>query len=102
MAEQAVNSTEFYRNESCGKCVPCRLGSQKYASLGANLMKGAISAERWKTELEPLIEELDRAITLTSICGLGVSVPVPLRTALKFFREDVERHFAPAQQGGKR
>ena len=33
MAEQAVNCTEFYRNESCGKCVPCRIGSQKLAQM---------------------------------------------------------------------
>jgi NADH:ubiquinone oxidoreductase subunit F (NADH-binding) len=101
MLEQAVNSTEFYRNESCGKCVPCRIGSQKYASLGENLMAGAISAERWKNELEPLIGELDHAITLTSICGLGVSVPVPLRTVMRFFRDDLEKHLSPGKSGGK-
>jgi NADH:ubiquinone oxidoreductase subunit F (NADH-binding)/NADH:ubiquinone oxidoreductase subunit E len=100
MVEQAVNSTEFYRNESCGKCVPCRLGSQKYASLGEHLMAGAISAERWEKELEPLIAELDRAITLTSICGLGVSVPVPLRTAVRFFREDLRKHLSPGKKKG--
>src|SRR4029078_1485893 len=38
MAEQALNSLEFYRNESCGKCVPCRVGSQKMVSLGSNLL----------------------------------------------------------------
>jgi NADH:ubiquinone oxidoreductase subunit F (NADH-binding) len=101
MVDQAVNSTEFYRNESCGKCVPCRLGSQKYASLGENLIAGAISAERWKTELEPLVAELDHAITLTSICGLGVSVPVPLRTVMRFFRDDLEKHLSPGKDGGK-
>ena len=101
MVAEAVNSTEFYRNESCGKCVPCRLGSQKYASLGENLIGGAISADRWEKELEPLIAELDRAITLTSICGLGVSVPVPLRTAVRFFREDLEKHLSRGGKGGK-
>ncbi|MDB6146521.1 MAG: nqo, partial [Spartobacteria bacterium] len=44
MAEQAVNSVEFFRNESCGKCVPCRLGSQKLASLGSHLLNGQIEA----------------------------------------------------------
>ena len=42
MADQAVNAVEFFRNESCGKCVPCRLGSQKFASLGAHLLGGKI------------------------------------------------------------
>ena len=36
--DQAVNFTEFYRNESCGKCVPCRLGSQKLVQIGTGLM----------------------------------------------------------------
>lgn len=57
MAEQALNSMEFYRNESCGKCVPCRLGAQKMVSLGTNLVEGQISPERWKNELVPLITE---------------------------------------------
>src|SRR5262249_24088377 len=36
MVEQALNCVEFYRNESCGKCVPCRLGSQKLADIIAD------------------------------------------------------------------
>ena len=40
MAEEAVNSLEFYRNESCGKCVPCRLGAQKMVSLGDKSARG--------------------------------------------------------------
>ncbi|MEA3208017.1 MAG: formate dehydrogenase beta subunit [Chthoniobacter sp.] len=94
MAEQAVNSIEFFRNESCGKCVPCRLGSQKLASLGAHLTSGAIGAERWENELVPLIKEMGKAIELASICGLGRSVPVPLTTVINFFRDDLARHLS--------
>jgi NADH:ubiquinone oxidoreductase subunit F (NADH-binding) len=94
MAEQAVKSLEFFRNESCGKCVPCRLGSQKMVSLGANLVGGQISAERWKNELVPLISELGKAIEMASICGLGRSVPQPLRTVINYFGDDVEKHLA--------
>ncbi|MBC7891277.1 MAG: methyl-viologen-reducing hydrogenase subunit delta, partial [Sphingobacteriaceae bacterium] len=42
-------------NESCGKCVPCRVGSQKMASLGSHLLGGKISETEWKTTLQPLI-----------------------------------------------
>ncbi len=42
MTDQAVNATQFFRNESCGKCVPCRLGSQKMAALGENILQGRI------------------------------------------------------------
>jgi len=92
MAEQALNSMEFYRNETCGKCVPCRLGAQKMVSLGSNLLEGQISPERWKSELLPLIAEMGKAIELASICGLGRSVPVPLRTAINYFGADVNKH----------
>ena len=92
MVEQAVNSLEFFRNESCGKCVPCRTGSQKLASLGAHLVKGSIGAGRWKKELVPLIGEMGKAIAMASICGLGRSVPMPLNTVLDFFPDDVAAH----------
>ena len=39
MVDQAINAVEFFRNESCGKCVPCRIGSQKLAVLGDNLRR---------------------------------------------------------------
>ena len=94
MAEQAVNSVEFFRNESCGKCVPCRLGSQKLASLGSHLLSGRIEADRWKQEVLPLVKEMGKAIELASICGLGRSVPVPLLTAASFFGEDVAKHLS--------
>jgi NADH:ubiquinone oxidoreductase subunit F (NADH-binding) len=94
MVEQAVNSLEFFRNESCGKCVPCRTGSQKFASLGAHLLGGRITAERWKNELVPLIKEMGKAIELASICGLGRSVPMPMLTVLSFFPDDVASHLS--------
>jgi NADH:ubiquinone oxidoreductase subunit F (NADH-binding) len=94
MAEQALNSIEFFRNESCGKCVPCRVGSQKLVSLTTNLLGGKISPQRWNDELVPLFGELGRAIELASICGLGRSVPVPLRAAINYFGDDVSKHLA--------
>jgi len=99
MAEQALNSLEFYRNESCGKCVPCRLGAQKMVSLSSNLLEGQINSERWEKELLPLIAEMGRAIEMTSICGLGRSVPVPLRTAINYFEDDVNQHLAGGGRG---
>ncbi len=92
MAEQALNSMEFYRNESCGKCVPCRVGAQKMVSLGSNLIEGKITRENWEGELLPIIAEMGKAIELASICGLGRSVPVPLRTAINYFGDDVMSH----------
>ncbi len=94
MAAEAVNSLEFFRNESCGKCVPCRTGSQKLASLGSHLVSGGIAAEQWTNQLVPLIKEMGKAIELASICGLGRSVPIPLLTVLNFFPGDIAQHLA--------
>lgn len=92
MAEQAVNAMEFFRNESCGKCVPCRIGSQKLANLGTNLLAGRIDAASWKKDLLPLMKELGNVIGQTSICGLGRSVPMPLRTLVNHFGQDLDRY----------
>jgi NADH:ubiquinone oxidoreductase subunit F (NADH-binding)/NADH:ubiquinone oxidoreductase subunit E len=95
MVDQAVNAMEFYRNESCGKCVPCRLGSQKMASLGAHLLSNEIEQDRWKNELLPLVRDMSKAIELASICGLGRSVPAPLRCVVNYFENDITRHLRP-------
>jgi NADH:ubiquinone oxidoreductase subunit F (NADH-binding) len=92
MAEQAVNSMEFYRNESCGKCVPCRIGSQKMVALGTNLLAGNVDEHRWTNELLPAARELGKVMELTSICGLGRSVSLPLRTTVDYFADDVAKH----------
>ena len=96
MVAEAVNSMEFYRNESCGKCVPCRVGSQKLVSLGTNLLAQRIDAGRWKSELLPIVKELGKVMELSSICGLGRSVPVPLRTVIDFFPDDLARYLQPS------
>jgi NADH:ubiquinone oxidoreductase subunit F (NADH-binding)/NADH:ubiquinone oxidoreductase subunit E len=98
MAAQAVNSMEFFRNESCGKCVPCRLGSQKMASLGSHLLSGEIGANHWEQEVLPMVKEMGKAIELASICGLGRSVPIPLLTAVTFFERDVRQHLSSTSQ----
>jgi formate dehydrogenase beta subunit len=95
MVQQAVNAVEFFRSESCGKCVPCRVGSRKLAALGGSLLEKRINRQQWDQELRPIISELAEAMNLTSICGLGRAVPVPLRTAVDFFEKDLARHVAP-------
>jgi NADH:ubiquinone oxidoreductase subunit F (NADH-binding) len=94
MVDQAVNAMEFYRNESCGKCVPCRIGSQKMASLGSHLLNNKIAADYWKSDLLPLVRDMGKAIELASICGLGRSVPVPLRCVVNYFESDLTRHLS--------
>jgi formate dehydrogenase beta subunit len=87
MLDMALNAVRFYRNESCGKCVPCRVGSQKLVEMLTGWTEGRSST----TDL-PLLDELSHALKQTSICGLGQVVPVPILSVLKHFREVVDSH----------
>ena len=87
MLDMALNSTQFFRNESCGKCVPCRVGSQKLVAMLTGWTEGKGSAADIA-----LIDELSGALRLTSICGLGQVVPAPIASVLKHFRAEVESH----------
>ena len=87
MLNMALNSTRFFRNESCGKCVPCRVGSQKMVDLLTGWTRGEGSSDDLA-----LIDELSDALRLTSICGLGQVVPAPIASVLKHFRPEVEAH----------
>jgi formate dehydrogenase/NADH-quinone oxidoreductase subunit F len=79
-----LNVAKFFRNESCGKCVPCRVGSEKAVRLVES--KGAVSKED-----EELLRELDTTMYQTSICGLGQVALGPLLSILKNFPNDVKR-----------
>lgn len=87
MLDMALNATQFFRNESCGKCVPCRVGSQKLVEMLSGWTEGKGSS----ADLA-LIEELSATLRQTSICGLGQVVPAPIASVLKHFREEVEAH----------
>jgi formate dehydrogenase beta subunit len=87
MLDMAANSTRFFRNESCGKCVPCRAGSQKLVDILTRWTNG----ESHQNDLE-LIEQLFKAMRLTSICGLGQVVHTPLSSVLKHFPAVIDDH----------
>jgi NADH:ubiquinone oxidoreductase subunit F (NADH-binding) len=93
--DQAVNFTEFYRNESCGKCVPCRLGSQKLVQIGTDLLARRAAGKplngQETEELAKDVKDLTRTLQLTSICGLGYVAPIPLATALTYFAPELRR-----------
>jgi len=91
MLDMALNAVRFYRNESCGKCVPCRAGSQKMADLLFRWTRGGISDSQYRADLA-LIEELCQAMSLSSICGLGQIVPAPVQSVLKHFRAEIDAH----------
>jgi NADH:ubiquinone oxidoreductase subunit F (NADH-binding) len=88
MLEQAVNASQFFRNESCGKCVPCRVGSQKLVSLGEQITQDRRTQEELARD-KSLVLELLQVLELTSICGLGMSAAKPLATVLQSFTGDI-------------
>lgn len=87
MLDMALNATRFYRNESCGKCVPCRVGSQKLVEM----LKGWTTGESSKDDMQ-VMGELSTAMRQASICGLGQVVPVPIASVMKHFPGTVEEH----------
>ncbi len=91
MLDMALNAVRFYRNESCGKCVPCRVGSQKMTDMLARWTHGGLPEKQYREDLE-LIDELCQAMSQTSICGLGQIIPAPVQSVLKHFREEVDAH----------
>ena len=91
MLDMALAAVKFYRNESCGKCVPCRMGSQKMVEVLTHWTQGNLSNAEFCADLA-LIDELSQAMSLTSICGLGQIVPAPISSVLKHFRTEIEQH----------
>lgn len=91
---QAVNFTRFYRNESCGKCVPCRIGSHKLTNLGYDLIERRRAGSVSDADLKLLRDDvlaMTRTMQQTSICGLGYVAPIPLSTALTYFADAVQK-----------
>ncbi len=78
LAEAARNLLRFFRDESCGQCTPCRVGTAKAVPL--------LEAPRWD---RALLEELAQAMADGSICGLGQAAMNPVRSLLRFFPEAV-------------
>ena len=96
MLDMALNAVRSYRNESCGKCVPCRVGSQKMTELLVRWTHGGLTEKQYRADLE-LVDELSGAMSLTSICGLGQVVRAPVQSVLQHVRAEVEAHVIKGQ-----
>ena len=87
MVDVARYFIEFTHSESCGQCVPCRVGLNK-----ALRILNAITKGHGTRELMSRLDELCRMIRESSLCGLGQSAPNPVLTTLRHFREEYEDH----------
>jgi NADH-quinone oxidoreductase subunit F len=87
MVDVARYFIEFTHSESCGKCVPCRVGLDKALRVLNRFTQGTGTV----ADLETL-DELCRMVRDTSLCGLGQSAPNPVLTTLRHFRHEFEDH----------
>ncbi len=95
MVDVAQYFMEFSKDESCGKCIPCRVGTSLIYNLLGKILKG---------EADPsdmvMLEELCDVVRNTSLCGLGQAAPNPVLATLKYFREEYDELLAvDAAQG---
>jgi NADH:ubiquinone oxidoreductase subunit F (NADH-binding)/(2Fe-2S) ferredoxin len=91
MVDVARFFMEFCMDESCGKCVPCRVGTKMMHDLIQKINDG----KGTKIDLERL-EELAVYVKETSLCGLGASAPNPLLSTLRYFRNEYEEKIQKA------
>jgi NADH:ubiquinone oxidoreductase subunit F (NADH-binding)/(2Fe-2S) ferredoxin/Pyruvate/2-oxoacid:ferredoxin oxidoreductase delta subunit len=87
MVDIAKFYLEFTKEESCGKCTPCRVGNTRLLEILDKISKGKGTEE----DLEKL-ESLSQAIKDTSLCGLGQTAPNPILSTMKYFRNEYEAH----------
>jgi len=87
MVDMARFFMEFVQEESCGKCVPCRLGTKRMLEILERITKG----EGKDGDIE-LLEELGEVIKETAVCGLGQTAPNPVLSMIKYFRKEYEDH----------
>jgi len=87
MVDVARFYIDFMRDESCGKCTPCRIGTKRMLEILNRITEGK------GTEKDLIdLEDLAKVIQENSLCGLGVSAPNPVLSTLRYFRREYEAH----------
>jgi NADH-quinone oxidoreductase subunit F len=87
MVDVARFFLEFVQEESCGKCVPCRVGTKRMLEILDRICRG----EGAEGDIERLIE-LGEEIKQTALCGLGQTAPNPVLSTIRHFRHEYEKH----------
>jgi NADH:ubiquinone oxidoreductase subunit F (NADH-binding)/(2Fe-2S) ferredoxin len=87
MVDVAKYFLKFLQDESCGKCLPCRLGIDRMLEIITDITEG-----RGRMEQLDLLEELADTVSQTALCGLGKTAPNPVLSTLRYFRPEYEAH----------
>jgi bidirectional [NiFe] hydrogenase diaphorase subunit len=83
---------EFCADESCGKCIPCRVGTVQLH----HLLTRIIEKKATRSDLDRMIQ-LCHLVRDTSLCGLGQSAPNPVLTTLRYFLSEYESLLQPEE-----
>ncbi|MBN1225120.1 MAG: NADH-quinone oxidoreductase subunit NuoF [Candidatus Aminicenantes bacterium] len=87
MVDIAKYFLNFLRDESCGKCLSCREGTQRMWEIVSDITQG-----KGKQENLDLLEELAHAVKNASMCGLGQTASNPVLSTLRYFRDEYKEH----------
>ena len=87
MVEIARYFLDFTEKESCGQCVPCRLGTKQMLTILEQITQG-----KGKPGDIELLMEIGEAVKAGSLCGLGKTAANPVLTTIRYFREEYEAH----------
>jgi len=87
MVDIARFFTDFVQKESCGKCVPCRIGTRRMLEILTRICNGEGKLE----DIERL-ERLGSMVKDASLCGLGQTAPNPVLSTVRYFRDEYEAH----------
>lgn len=87
MVDMARFFMDFVQEESCGKCVPCRIGTKRMLEILERITKG----EGREGDIE-LLQELGRSIKDSAICGLGQTAPNPVMSTINHFKHEYDEH----------
>ncbi|MFP4036021.1 MAG: NADH-quinone oxidoreductase subunit NuoF [Desulfobacteraceae bacterium] len=97
MVDMARFFMDFIRDESCGKCTPCREGTLRMLEILERITRG----EGEPGDIE-LLEELSAMIKDSALCGLGQTGPNPVLSTLRYFRDEYEAHVSEKRCPAKR
>ena len=87
MVDVARFFLSFTQTESCGKCVPCRIGTKRMLEILTRITAG----DGREGDIE-LLQEMGQSIKDASLCGLGRAAPNPVLSTIRHFREEYEAH----------
>ncbi len=87
MVNVAKYFLQFTQSESCGKCVPCRVGTKRLLEILTRITEG-----RGREGDIELLETLSSDVKTSSLCGLGQSAPNPVLSTIKYYRDEYEAH----------